>query len=29
MLMRNDRKFRDCSALYVIDFKIDMATMYF
>ena len=29
MLMRNDRKFRDCSALYVIGFKIDMATMYF
>ena len=29
MLMRNDRKFRYCSALYVTCFKIDMITMYF
>ena len=29
MLMRNDHKFHDCSALYLTGFKIDMATMYF
>ena len=29
MLMRNDRKFRYYSALYVTCFKIDMITMYF
>ena len=27
--MRNDRKFRDCSALYVTCFKIDVTTTYF
>ena len=27
--MRNDRKFRDCSALYVTCFKIDITTTYF
>ena len=29
MLMRNDRTFRDCSALQVTCFKIDMITTYF
>ena len=29
MLMRNDRIFRDCSALQVTCFKIDMITTYF